>query len=292
MAEKFSLPLKRWGIIGKYTFMNNILVLADFTPVSVNAEEYAASLAKINGDELHLLHIYKDLIPVTVGPEPWTITVSKKQKANEALVNKEVKFLEEKYSVKITGDIKKIFTGNSVIKAIKETQAHLIVTGVKHRENHKLPGSSIFRLLRKVGIPVLFIPDGVVFTRPKNIVLAVDFNEEVDSTLFEPLFSIIEKFNAYLRVLHIQERGADIDPSELEGKLKLGYILSKANYLYDKVESDDVEAGILQYVKNHPADILVMTARNHSIAEQISKPLLTSSLIHKIRLPILVLNNN
>jgi nucleotide-binding universal stress UspA family protein len=42
--------------------------------MSRNAEDYAVSLAKAFGAEVHLLHVYREFIPATVGPEPWAVT--------------------------------------------------------------------------------------------------------------------------------------------------------------------------------------------------------------------------
>ena len=56
--------------------MKKILVPTDFSPASRKAEEYAAALSIILGAEMQLLHVYRELMPATTGPEPWSHTIS------------------------------------------------------------------------------------------------------------------------------------------------------------------------------------------------------------------------
>ena len=110
-----------------------------------------------------------------------------------------------------------------------------------------------------------------------------------DNSCFDPLFEIVENSGAWLRVLHVEKKGRDIDASEMPEKLQLGRVLSKVSYGYDRVENDDVEQGILHFVENHPTDLLVMVAHHHNILEQISGPIYTPSIGAKLKLPLLVL---
>ena len=87
--------------------MKKIIVPIDFSDASRNASEYAVRLAKIFNAEVELMHVYKELIPATVGPEPWTVRVSPAFARNEKLINDEVDFLKRKYNVEIKSIIKK-----------------------------------------------------------------------------------------------------------------------------------------------------------------------------------------
>ena len=48
---------------------------------------------------------------------------------------------------------------------------------------------------------------------------------------------------------------------------KLGLILGKVSYLYDKIESNDVEQRILNFIQNHPTDLMVMVAHPLNTSE-------------------------
>jgi hypothetical protein len=147
-------------------------------------------------------------------------------------------------------------------------------------------------MIRRTNIPVLMVPEGFGFVPLKNIVLAVSFDDQHDATSLAPLFSIVKMFNASLRVLHIEKKGTEMDGSEMEGKLQLGLNLSKISYLYDKVEYNDIDQGILNFVQDHPADLLAMITHKQDIFEQISGPAHTRSVSLDVSLPLLVLKNS
>jgi nucleotide-binding universal stress UspA family protein len=271
--------------------MKKILVPVDFSRASRNASEYAALLAKAVGAEIHLLHVYKDLMPATVGPEPWTVTVSGLQSKNEVQINKEIEFLKKKYSINVNGDAKRGLKTNSIKKVAKEIGADVIVMAMKGGKKSKILTGTPLKAIRKLNTPVLIISENTAFLPVKNVVLAVDFREVNDSSCFDPLIGIVKKFDASLRVLHVEEKGADINAAEMPGKLELGRILGKVSYLYDKIENDDVEQGIQHFVQDHPTDLLVIVAHHHNIFEQIFGSVLTRSISVKIKLPLLILKD-
>jgi nucleotide-binding universal stress UspA family protein len=262
--------------------MKKILVPVNFSAVSLNAAEYAAPIAKAFGAEIQLLHVYKDLVPPTIGPEPWTVTVSKTQVQSESQMNKEIEFLTRKYLIKVNGEIRNGPKLDSINKAVEETKAGLMVMGLRSDRKKALHSATI-KMIGKTDIPVLIVPEGTSFVPFKNIVLAVDFNEITDGSGFEPLFKVIKTFDASLRVIHVEKKGAETDASQMPGKLELGRILGKLSYLYDYIENDDVEQGILDFVQNHPTDLLVM------VAHQFSGTVYTRSIGLKTSLPLLVL---
>jgi len=271
--------------------MKKILAPVDFSRESRNAGEYAALLAKASGGQLHLLHVYKDLMPVTVGPEPWAITASGLQSKYEVQMDNEIQFLEERYSLKVSGAVKREKKGEAIDNISKAMAADLIVMGVKSVLKSQLAGSTSLKVIRNTNIPVLLVPDGVTFSPIKNIVLAVNFNEITAGPCLDPLFRIISLFDASLRVLHVERKGANLDPAEMPGKLQMGVDLSKVSYLYDKIECNSVDQGILQFVQSHPTDMLVMIAQQHNVFEQLFGTIHTRSVSRLIKLPLLILKS-
>jgi nucleotide-binding universal stress UspA family protein len=271
--------------------MKKILVPIDFSASSRAAEEYAASLAKITGAEISLLHVYLEFIPAAIGPEPWMYTETEQHEKNRQLIAKEVKFIKENYGVEVHGDIEIGYTGDTISSIAKQTNVDLIIMGMKGENRNKIWGSATLKTIRKTEVPVLVIPEFYSFTPVKNIVLAVDFTEMVTGYSFKPMFQFIEQFDPVLRVLHIDPKGADLKVSEVPEKLQLGLALSRTSYIYERVESDDVEKGILRYIENHPTDLLVMMAHHHNLFERITGAIYTDDLSFELNIPLLVLKN-
>jgi nucleotide-binding universal stress UspA family protein len=271
--------------------MKKILVPIDFSASSRAAEKYAASLAKITGAEISLLHVYLEFIPAAIGPEPWMYTETELHAKNRQEVAKEVKFIKDNYGVEVHGDIEIGYTGDTITSIARQSNADLIIMGMKGENKAKTWGSATLKTIRKTGIPVLVIPETFSFTPLKNIVLAVDFTEMVSGHSFKPLFQFIEQFDAVLRVLHVDRKGADLKVSEVPEKLQLGLALSNVSYLYERVESDDVENGILSFIENHPTDMLVMMAHHHNIFERMVGDVYTDDLSFEVKIPLLILKN-
>lgn len=271
--------------------MKKILVPIDFSASSRAAGEYAASLAKITGAEIFLLHVYLEFIPAAIGPEPWLYTETEQHEKNRERVAKEVRHLKENYGVEVRGDIEIGYTGDTISSIAKQLNADLIIMGMKGESRNKVWGSATIKTIRKTEVPVLVIPEYFSFTPIKNIVLAVDFTEMVSGYSFKPLFQFIEQFDAVLRVLHIDPKNQEMKVSEVPEKLQLGLALSKASYIYERVEADDVEKGILSFMDNHPTDLLVMLAHHHNIFERITGDIHTDEISFEINIPLLILKN-
>ena len=268
--------------------MKKLLVCTDFTEPSRNACLYAASLAKVFNAAIYLLHVHREWIPASVGPEPWSITLSEQYQEKEKHLNQEINFLKEKYPVQIRGEVKPGFRSDSISETAREIEADLIVMGISHAKKKPL-GSTTLKVMRKAHVPVLVVPESASFHSIKNIVLAVDFKEMLTSSCFTPLLDVVKKFDASLRVLHVDKKGAELKVSEVPEKLQLGLVLAKFTYEYDRIESDDVDQGIEGFVDAHPADLLVMVAHPHGLFERLFSHLHTQVIGMEIKLPLLVL---
>ncbi|HJW15889.1 MAG TPA: universal stress protein, partial [Flavisolibacter sp.] len=144
--------------------MKKILVPIDFSASSRAAEEYAASLAKITGAEIFLLHVYLEFIPAAIGPEPWLYTETEQHEKNRERVDKEVRHLKENYGVEVRGDIEIGYTGDTISSIAKQLHADLIIMGMKGESRSKVWGSATIKTIRKTEVPVLVIPEYFSFT--------------------------------------------------------------------------------------------------------------------------------
>lgn len=269
--------------------MKKILVPTDFSGMSRNAEEYAASLAQIFDAEVQLLHVYREALPASMGSEPWAVTISDAKVQNEKLLNKEVNYLKSKYAINIKAGVESGARSKTIIAAAKNISADLIIMGSRGGKRYRLLGSTVLKTIRKSKIPVLIVPGKTQFAPIKNILIAVDFTEMLDSACFDVLFEMNEKFSASVRVLHVEDRDAPMKASEVPEKLQLRLALSRFNCHYDKIESFEVGQGIQGFMAAHPTDLLVLIAHHHTIYERIFETTHTKSISFKNQHPLLVL---
>ena len=276
--------------IGRYNSikMKKLLVPIDLNKGSLAAARYAASLANVLGAELQLLHIYKESIPATMGPDPWGISKSPIHEKKQEKLDLEGQQLSQKYQVKVSSTLLTGTKSDAITKVADESDSDLVVMYLKE-DNKLIPGSTVFKVIRKSNKAVLLIKEDCIYKPIRNIVLAVDFNQPVDPAALAPLIEIVKKYDAALRVIHVENKGADYIPYEMGNKLKLGTLLGKLSYIYDKLEDDDIDIDIVNYIESHPADLLVMIEHHHNLMTRLFGTIHTTNMSYISKIPILIL---
>lgn len=269
--------------------MKKILVPIDFTPASRNAIAYAAQLATTFKAEMYLLHAFMEPLPASEAPVAWMITGSELQDEKDKQMNDEIKFLKQSYPVVVSGSVIIGHKGKVIHEMAQEIKADLVVMGMKNEKKSRIMGSTTFVAIRKAGVPVLIIPEHASFVPIKHMVVAADFNELNDVSCFDLLFKLVDQYDASVQVFHVHPKGVEMTASEVPGKMQLGHVFSRYSFQYQEVEDDDVEHGILEFIKNHPTDLLVMVAHHHSIFERLFGRVMTQSIALKSSVPILAL---
>jgi nucleotide-binding universal stress UspA family protein len=148
----------------------------------------------------------------------------------------------------------------------------------------------VYTAIRKSKIPVLVVPEGVRFAVFRHIILATDLEQIDNDSCLLPLFEILRKFDAELHVLHVRRDSAEV-AFDVPGHIQLGHMLSKFSYGYDEIKDASVEHGIREFVKSHPADLLIMIAHRHNIFSWLLGKVYTKTVSRKTVLPLLILED-
>ena len=270
--------------------MKRILVPFDFSASAKNAAEYAVSLATAFRADVCLLHVYTE--PVTAiedGGSTVMFAAQLKKKLN-ANLNEEKSLLEKQLGRKIETRLLEGFKSDVIGEMAESWHADLVVMGRNTAKNKVLFGSTILKTIRKTTIPLLVVPGDCAYKTPKNIVLAIDFEEMVYHPVIGALTEIVKQFDAALSVLHVDSREA-MPAGEIDEKLQWGRTMAKLTYTYERVENENIEQGIVKFITNHPADMLVMIAHRHNLLQRLFSRIHTQSLAFDVNIPLLVLRN-
>ncbi|MGZ5245795.1 MAG: universal stress protein [Flavitalea sp.] len=271
--------------------MKKIIVGVDFHPVSMNALDYAAGLAKYLEAELKLIHVYREFIPVTVGPEPWTVKHSHAYTEKQTKLDKVILELHFKYLIDVSGEIRKGGTSDNIAEYAREENADLIVVGVDKDDDNSYGENMYSKISRKSSVPVLMVPPEAGFDQLKYITIAVDFDEIVTSGIFNLLHHLNIKSSSNYRVVHISERGAEHKDAEEDAKIALGQTLSGFTYTYDLKEYSEEDLGLLQFIEAHPTDLLVMISHKNHLLKDAFKTIHSRIIGKDLVVPLLVLKN-
>lgn len=274
--------------------MKKILVPTDFSEQAGYAAEVAASIAKKNDAELHLLHIidipnYSDNPSFPVVPESGLIAKQAKVRMEEAAGAPYFR------DVKLTQVIEFDTTYQRIIEKVKEDDIDLIVIGSHGTSGIErfLIGSTTEKVIQFSPCLVLTIRERIEAFDIKSIVFASNFfNEASDG--FNKVQEFVEIFDAKIHLLKVNTRHhfttTRHNQQAIDTFIKNNTI---KNYTINIYDDDSEEDGILHFSEDVNADMIALTTHgrtglshliNGSIAETLSevspKPLLTYKTKH------------
>ncbi|MGM9477208.1 universal stress protein [Pedobacter sp. GSP4] len=279
--------------------MKKILVPVDFSATAENAADYATDLAHGIGARVELLNIFQvpEFSPVAASLV-WPIEEYKliEDNAKKAL-GKMVERVEEKYKkahhepgfkAEVFGRLIRGEVGEEVGKYFTEGKMNLVVTGLNHADNlTKMFMGSAARKIIGQEIPVLLVPAGYRFKKPKKIAFATDFSHS-DVPVLCALAEFAKPFSADILIMHTGHSASDLNQSADF----LNRIADRVNYrhIYHRyVNSQGIKEGLDWIVENGQIDILAMVHRKHDFFYRLFNGSYTMNMSDHIPIPLLAL---
>ena len=271
--------------------MQTIVVPTDFSPEARNAGLYAAELAKIFKARLLLFHAY--MLPTPVSEVPYVmITVDELQKENEILLKKEVEHMVQSYAVEAEGIVRIGIPSDEIRVLSDDMSVDLVVMGMKGAGGiDKMIGSTTTNSIRKLRTPVLVIPQHFSFAPIKTITYASDFTYNSSSQLFNMLIKLATIFQAKIHIINVHRQKDEIKNRQIEGKKSLEKIFEGIGHSFDDITHQSILQGIIEYMKTHSSELLVMVEHKHSFLERIFSRDHTTAMAYETKTPLLILQD-
>lgn len=271
--------------------MKTIIVPTDFSPVAINAMNFAADMALGINASLLLLHVYQ--VPVTMTEVPVLV-----MSVDELKKGSEERLEDLKLSLNhITSGKLKIYTeaklGDTVDvleEACNHIQPFAVVMGTKGATGFErvLFGSTTLSAIRHLKWPVIVVPPGKEFGKGINkIGFACDFKEVVETTPVHFIKQMVKEFNAELHVLNVDYESRQFKPETPEQSLLLHTMLEDANPNYHFINQPDIEDGINEFAEKNNLDLLIAIPKKHKLLEGIFKPSSTKQLVTQSHIPVM-----
>lgn len=271
--------------------MKRILVPTDFSPESINATNYAASLAHDFGATLHLINVVK--LPVMMDDSILAsimVTQAEIIDENKRLIEEEKERLSTNYLITVTHQVEEGYPAETSIEVAEERGSDLIVMGMKGKgKSNLLFGSTTTTVIRKAILPVLVIPLTATYKPIQHVTLASDFDSDVATRQYKVLQSILEKFKAELNILNVQRKPEPMDQDTVVGKMRTSVAFSKSNPNFQIITEKNVEDGILKFIRKTPTDILAMVAHQHPFLERLFGNVHTRTMSYLTEIPLLII---
>ena len=283
--------------IKKFT-MRTIIYATDCSENDASSLKYAYRYSCIMNAELHVLHVY-EFPPITFSTLRLSTSLKKGKHAEQIeLVKKYCKtHLKNEYNQKpiITHVIENDSVSDSIKRLSKVLSPDLIVVGMKDNQSTRgyFSSSIASALLDVIEVPLLVVPNDLVYNTISTIVYATDFEEE-DILSLQKLVEIAEPFSALIEVVHVYK--TDEYPAKEYMKQFKDLILNKISYkeiTFRTIASTKIKSGLLSVLNNEKASMLAMLERKHdwTLADLLHKDLVKDMEL-SLKIPLLAFNKH
>lgn len=260
--------------------LKKILVPFDFSEASLNALEYVANFVGTERS-IEIFALYVSTMPIDPSDQ-------------EKLIKDFGKMLES-ISIRLkmtpifateTGDVIK-----TILSAQEKSNADLIMMGTMGDKITDEAITNTSKLVLQANCPVISVPYGCSIKEPKDIALVLGGDKIDDKDVLKTLLDIARTFDSRVHVLTIYKESVYAEEAVEENTENLlEYYLEHfyAEHTFNK--NQDVEEGILDYIKEKNIDLLTILPRNHTMRSTPSEGRLTKLLTLHSEVPVLALD--
>lgn len=272
--------------------MQTIIVPTDFSPIALNAMNYAVEMAKAVNASVTLMHAYEIPVSYTGTEVPLPIIDVGDMEA----MNKEKLEHAKEHIQRVAGDDVTIYTElrlgdvvNELDELAKAVKPFAIVMGTKGAGfvERLFLGSSTLSTIRHLTWPVVVVPPGCTFKGIKKIGFACDFKAVVDSTPAGVIKQWVKTFDAELEVLNVDYDNKNFKPDTPEQSVLLHTLLQEAKPKYFFINNEDVEKGISAFAESNNVDLIIVIPKKQRLLDKLFQKSHTTELAFHSHIPIM-----
>ncbi len=268
--------------------MKNILVPTDFSANADFAFDFALQLAQKAGGELHLLHTYTTTSHAGHLSNIDRIVKVDRQKDMKAYLHKKAE--ENKSNVKVTGKVRQGEAAELIEYQALNHDISLVVMGTQgaNKISKKIWGSTTSNVIKKLDLPVLAVPteaEGKVYD---TLVVALDELKLPALSALNNIVDFIQTMNFKLHLVHISSSEATTD---LNPAVKAFFDEKNIIYTYDKVISNNISKGILDYTSATETAMLCLISRKRTWMANIFHTSVSQQVALNATMPVLALDD-
>ena len=255
----------------------NIIVPTDFSPVSLNAAEFAAKmLAGQYEATLVLYHVYSD--PNGAIEAHNQLRQLKDQLLDESIIK--IETIAEQNDDFIEG----------LERKVRYMDAALVVMAIneKSKLEQVINGSNSLRMIEKNLCPVMVIPHDAKYNKISNVALASDFIDVRNSIPLVPVKKILNIFRPHLHIVNINsEIYVSLNEEYLEQRRIMLEMFSEFRPEFYFITTYDFHETLRQFIDDKNIDMVLTFPRKHSFINNLIKGNNTKRLVFESSIPVL-----
>jgi nucleotide-binding universal stress UspA family protein len=250
--------------------IRSIVVPTDFSALADAAAARAASLARLDGAAVHVVHALAS--PLFVNPYEYSVPASLSEdlrKAAQEKLGPTRTAIEARGVSTVTCEVFDSQDAVAVIgDAVRAHRADLVVMGTHGRRGlqHAFLGSVAERALRALDVPILAVKEDVdAAAKPiAKIVVAVDFSPHSDRAV-EIAADLAARLSAFVDVIHAFDFPPDYNPYlsdsgvELERRIEAD-VSEKLEHIRKRLEQRQIRVNT-HFRRGHPSAVIADVAR-------------------------------
>lgn len=250
--------------------MKTIICAIDYTKNAETALKYAHVLSSKMGATLLVIHIYQ--LPMMLGLELEAFYEELEKTTFDKNKTKLINFCKKNLGKNLdllnvkTHSFEDLSVVHGILSKATEHKAFMIVIGMKKESalEDLFMGNTTINLIEKAPCPILAIPENANSKELKTIVYATDFEEEDIGAIYK-VSKIAEKFNAKIKVVHIDK------VINGDGNIKMEWFkeMVEQKVTYKKIAfkvlfSEEIFNTLKNYLDSNHIDLVAMLEREKS----------------------------
>lgn len=276
--------------------MKTILLPTDFSATAKHAAQYAIAFAKqIGVQKIVFYHSYQ--APVLADPSIPSVQLLDMEGLREAgavgLQNFIKAFSEELAPFTIETINEFSVLSASINEICNQCNADVVVMGVTGASalEQTLIGSTAISVMRNCTRPVIIVPPKANFSPIKEVVLACDLKNVVDTTPVEAISKLLELTKAKLYVLNLDQNGASKDSNTPNEAHSLFVLFKKFSPELHLMNTEDEMSAIDQFVNEHKIDLIITIPKKHGFFDRLFSTSFTKKLAYHSHIALMAVHD-
>jgi nucleotide-binding universal stress UspA family protein len=281
--------------------MKTYLVPIDFSKAATHAAEFAAALShQTEVKHIILLNAYYVSVYETMLPNPDMVLVREEeieQNAAERMAKLEEFKVKLSKKVRPGVEISTHLNRSHLLRAVVENaisrNADLVILGSKGNSSNddaKI-GSHVIKVSKACPVPVIVVPPAYNIENISRVVVACDFNKVTETAPLQSLMKLLNRKKFDLLVVNVDNRGAGKtgDAEKIAEGTALFGALKQYDPKYYFINKTDIINGILQFAKEHDAQIVIALPHKYSFLQSLMHTSVSKQLLESTAVPVLLL---
>lgn len=288
--------------------MKTILVLTDYSAPSKNAAIFAINLAsQLKVENVILYNAYQASPVITENPVmPAATTPFLDIETLREISDAGMKHFKQSIEnfcpagVKIEELTEFAALDNDVNDLAEKTQADLIVTGITGagKIEEILIGSTALNVVKNTKIPVIIVPSDARYTSIKNVMLACDYKNvvetipvQVETIPVQPIKNILDATKADLYILNVYESDKEITSAKTYQQELLHSLLKEYEPQFHFEHNKDFLTCLNDFVEANNIDLIITIPKKHGFFESLFREGHTKRLAFHSHIPLMCIHH-